>query len=353
MRPWHGSIIAAFVATALSTSTTIAGAPGPSHPNVGLFEGGGVRVELAAAGTAASGAPEYIARIDVDGRRLRGRASGARKLSGLMGEGEGAISFSLEVVGDAATFTYSGKTVALSRGRVHGADAPPPAPTPPRPATTREPRPAQPDRVVVAGRPPLMRSAVEAHVDVNEWFVQLLLGDYELRFDEKQRAEVAAQLVRSYPAMSPEQRRHITDLPGLWSQVSALWRQVGAEGRAEVAATYRARWLAAQQAAMSRMPADQRASHQHWVRTAEAVRTGDLGGAERMAAERARLDARWNRSLAEAKARQGRGSGAGGAWTRADTQRHLSRSMTNHFVYSNMQRMTFNSYRTGFATLNP
>jgi len=339
-------LLALAMSLAITAVSSSARAASPD-PKVGLFSGEGIKVELAAAGKTDRDVPRYVGRVDVEGRRLRVEASGFDRLNGLMGEGDGAILFTFEVVGDQATFRYSGKTVTLRRGAVLGADAPPPPPST-RPEPAPAPPPPAPDRVVVNGTPPLTQTMIDAHVEVNEWLLQLLLEDYELTLDVAQRAALAQQLITSYPRLSPAQRQHFASVPGIWSQTRDLWRWVGAEGRKEVADTYRARWLAAQQAAMAKMQLPQRQAQQLWLRVAEAMRRGDLTGAEKLMADNAAQDRQWRRTVDTAqRTRAPRGSGPGGRWTAADTRRQMGRNMTYHFVQTNMANMTTNMFLTG------
>lgn len=116
-------------------SIACAATPEPGDPNVGVFAGDGVKLELAASGEA-EGVKEYVGRIDMNGGRQMVTAKGAGKLSGLIGKGDSAIIFTLEVSGDDASLRVSGKDYALKRGATVGA-----TPTPPEPA--KKPQPAQ------------------------------------------------------------------------------------------------------------------------------------------------------------------------------------------------------------------
>lgn len=318
--PTFASITAGFCLILLALGT-----PALADPHAGVFAAEGVKIELA------GGADRYMVRLDVEGRRLRGMASGAGPVTGTLGEGDAAAAFTLTVQGDQATLQFGGRAFTLARGAVLGADAPPPPPT--VAPVTQAPAPAVADAVVIPGAPPLRRSMIEAHTDLNEWLLQLLLDDPEVRFDAQQRTTLGQQLQGSWGSMTAEQKQFHDKLPAMWAEVRSTWGWLDAASRQQIGAGYRAQWLAQAQAQAARMQAAERAAQQQWLQAAEAKRRTDYAAAQRVLPPR--------------------GAPAGGRWTKADTQRHMRNSMANHFVQMNMHQMTFNSFRTGFATLSP
>lgn len=209
----------------------------------------------------------------------------------------------------------------------------------------------QPDlnAVIVQGQPPLTMGTVLAHVAINEFQLQLLLGDYDMQLDVPTREALAKQLMAAYPQLPLATRQQLTRLPAVYNEMQRLWKSLDGAHRDQAAATFRQRWQAQAQAASQRWSKAQRASYQAWSQAAAATRSGDTTRAERILAQRMANDARFSASLERAKQRraQTRGSGAGGKWTKADTRRHLRASMTYHYVQTNMANMTTNMFLTG------